>query len=201
MTARPEDTLVVYPWEHPLGARPLRDGRGEFRVWAPRAGTLSLEVAGRSYELDAAGHGVFEGVVSARPGDDYVYVVDGERFPDPCSRWQPEGLRGPSRLFDARALPGAADSFAAPRLEDVIIYELHIGTFSQEGDVRRRDPAPRPAGRARDHRDRGDAGRRVPPAPAVGAMTASTCRPPSPATAGRRDSPSSSPPPTPTAWR
>ena len=133
MTAGPEDTLTVYPWERPLGARALRDGRGEFRVWAPRATHLRLQVADRTYELDAAGNGIYEGVVSAQPGEDYVYLVDGEPFPDPCSRWQPEGLRGPSRLFDARALPGAADGFVGPLLTDLIIYELHIGTFSQEG--------------------------------------------------------------------
>jgi maltooligosyltrehalose trehalohydrolase len=133
MSSAFEDTLVVHPWERPLGARALRDGRGEFRVWAPRAKKLRLQVRDRSYELDAAGHGIYEGVVSAQPGDDYVYLIDGQSLPDPCSRWQPEGLRGPSRLFDARALPGAGDGFVSPRLSDTVIYELHIGTFSQEG--------------------------------------------------------------------
>ncbi len=128
-----EDRLAVYPWERTLGARPLDDGRAEFRVWAPRAQTLRLRVAGREYELDRAGYGVYEGVVSARTGDDYVYVVDGRELPDPASRWQPDGLRGPSRLFDARDLPGANDRFATPPLEDLVIYELHVGTFSDEG--------------------------------------------------------------------
>jgi maltooligosyltrehalose trehalohydrolase len=133
MPVNPEDNLVVYPWERTLGARPLRDGRTEFRVWAPHAQELRLRVAGREYELDAAGYGIYEGVVSARAGDDYVFVLDGTELPDPCSRWQPEGLRGPSRVFDARALPGAADGFIGPSPEQLIIYELHIGTFSQDG--------------------------------------------------------------------
>ena len=128
-----EDTLVVYPWERPLGARPLDDGRAEFRVWAPRAQRLALRVDGREYALDAAGFGVYEGVVSARAGEDYVFVVDGTELPDPASRHQPEGLRGPSRLFDARALPGAHDAFTPEPLERQVIYELHVGTFSAEG--------------------------------------------------------------------
>jgi maltooligosyltrehalose trehalohydrolase len=133
MTATPEDTLVVYPWERTLGARPLRDGRTEFRVWAPHAEKLRLMVGDREYQLDPGGFGIYEGIVSAHPGDDYVYEIDGVQLPDPCSRWQPEGLRGPSRVFDGRALPGAADGFIGPPLEQLIVYELHVGTFSEAG--------------------------------------------------------------------
>ncbi len=127
--------LTVYPWERPLGARPLRDGRAEFRVWAPRARTLALRVGERSYELDAAGCGVYEGVISAQPGEDYAYLLDGEatELPDPCSRWQPDGLRGRSRLLDSRGLPGAADGFTPVGADELIVYELHIGTFTEAG--------------------------------------------------------------------
>ncbi len=91
-----EDRLADYPWERTLGARPLRDGRAEFRVWAPRAERLMLRLGdGDDYTLDPAGFGIHEGVVSAAPGDDYTYLVDGRELPDPCSRWQPGGLRGP----------------------------------------------------------------------------------------------------------
>ena len=128
-----EGSLVVYPWERPLGARALRDDRGEFRVWAPRAQTLALRVGERAYELDGAGYGVYEGVVDARAGEDYAYVVDGHELPDPCSRWQPHGLRGRSRLLDVRGLPGAADGFVARPLEEQVVYELHVGTFTQAG--------------------------------------------------------------------
>jgi maltooligosyltrehalose trehalohydrolase len=133
MTHDPEDTLVDLPWERPLGARPLPDGRGEFRVWAPHAERLRLQVGDREYELDPAGHGIHEGVVSAHAGDDYRYLLDGQPLPDPASRWQPEGLRGPSRLFDARGLPGAGDGFSPAPLEEQVILELHVGTFSAEG--------------------------------------------------------------------
>jgi maltooligosyltrehalose trehalohydrolase len=133
MTPVAEDALAVYPWERTLGARPLSDGRAEFRVWAPRAETLRLRVGDREYTLDPAGFGVHEGVVSARAGEDYEYIVDGEAHPDPATRHQPAGLRGPSRLFDARALPGPRDGFVPQPLAEQIIYELHVGTFSAEG--------------------------------------------------------------------
>ncbi len=122
-----------YPWERPLGARVLDDGRAEFRVWAPRAGALRLEVGGRSHRLDTAGFGVYEGIVTAAPGEDYRYVIDAATLPDPCSRWQAQGLRGPSRLLDARALSAAGDGFQAPSVNELIVYELHVGTFTAEG--------------------------------------------------------------------
>jgi maltooligosyltrehalose trehalohydrolase len=74
---------------------------------------------------------VFEAVVDAQAGDDYKFVVDGgEAYPDPCSRWQPEGLRGPSRVV---ASPGVAPLENAPSLDQHVIYELHVGTFTSEG--------------------------------------------------------------------
>jgi maltooligosyltrehalose trehalohydrolase len=133
MPPRSLDTLTDLPWERPLGARPQRDGRTEFRVWAPRAQTVTLRTTGGDHTLDPAGFGVYEAVVAAQPGDDYLYVLDGEELPDPSSRWQPDGLRGPSRVFDARALPAAADGFQTPELADLIVYELHIGTFTEAG--------------------------------------------------------------------
>jgi maltooligosyltrehalose trehalohydrolase len=66
----------------------------------------------------------------ASPGDDYLFVLDGRRaFPDPCSRWQPNGLRGPSRVLR----PPAVERFAGPLLDRLVIYELHVGTFTNEG--------------------------------------------------------------------
>jgi maltooligosyltrehalose trehalohydrolase len=119
-----------YPWERALGARPRADGQTEFRVWAPRAHTVSLALHGSELPMREAGFGVHEALVAARPGDDFWFVLDGERFPDPCSRWQPEGLRGPSRVLDVPHLPHLP---RLARLEQAVIYELHIGTFSAEG--------------------------------------------------------------------
>ena len=85
---------AAYPWEQSLGARMLDPERAEFRVWAPRADTIALSLAGRDVAMHDAGYGVYETVTGASPGEDYEFVVDGERLPDPCSRWQPHGLRG-----------------------------------------------------------------------------------------------------------
>jgi maltooligosyltrehalose trehalohydrolase len=71
--------------------------------------------------------------VNAPHGTDYSFVLDGHELPDPCSRWQPDGLRGRSRVFDARALPAASDRFVAPAPDALLIYELHVGTFTREG--------------------------------------------------------------------
>jgi maltooligosyltrehalose trehalohydrolase len=125
-----------YPWERALGARPVDDDRAEFRVWAPRAETIELRLGAETLPLTDAGFGIHETVVAlpdpAQPTD-YEYLLDGRPLPDPCSRWQPEGLRGPSRLFDARSLPGSGDGFEPARPQDLVIYELHVGTFSDEG--------------------------------------------------------------------
>jgi maltooligosyltrehalose trehalohydrolase len=126
---RPEE---AYPWERPLGARRVDAEHAEFRIWAPRARDLAVVLDGRRESLTDAGHGVFETVAAVAPETDYAYLAspDGDPLPDPCSRWQPHGLRGPSRI------PPAADpapAFAAPALADLVIYELHVGTFSEAG--------------------------------------------------------------------
>ena len=120
----------AYPWERTLGARIVDAQRAEFRVWASRADTVAVAVGGAEHPMSDAGHGVFEAMVGAAAGDDYVFVLDGERLPDPCSRWQPEGLRGPSRLL---ADPPRSHVFVPPALRDLVVYELHIGTFSPAG--------------------------------------------------------------------
>jgi maltooligosyltrehalose trehalohydrolase len=86
----------------------------------------------RDHPLAAAGDGVWAGEAPAAPGDDYGFVVDGgDAWPDPASRWQPEGVRGPSRVLDTAAFDIAPG--AGLQLDDLVLYELHVGTFSPEG--------------------------------------------------------------------
>ena len=126
--------MPPYPFERRLGAFPLSGGKVEFRVWAPRPGDgLRLRVGGREHELEDAGYGIREAVVEAGPGDDYVYAIEGVEFPDPCSRWQPDGLRGPSRVLDTDGFAWTDEGFAPAALRDAVIYELHVGTFTPEG--------------------------------------------------------------------
>jgi maltooligosyltrehalose trehalohydrolase len=119
-----------HAWERPLGARSLDADHVEFRVWAPRARSIALELAGREVDLVEVGEGIYETVAEARWGDDYAFVVDGKRLPDPCSRWQPEGIRGPSRVLAQDPAPPLLDP---PSREQLVIYELHVGTFTPEG--------------------------------------------------------------------
>jgi maltooligosyltrehalose trehalohydrolase len=122
-----------YPFQRRLGAFPLRGGRAELRVWAPRPADVHVEVGGTQHPMTHAGYGIYEATVDAEPGDDYRFVVDGIALPDPCSRWQPEGLRGPSRLLDPGAFAWSDAEFRMPGLHDAVIYELHVGTFSAAG--------------------------------------------------------------------
>ena len=122
-----------YPWERPLGARVVDDALVELRTWAPAAQHARVHVRGVEHDLADEGYGVRSARVPASAGDDYWLVLDGKRFPDPASRWQPAGLRGPSRVLDAAAFAWSDAGFAAAPLRDTVLYELHVGTFTVEG--------------------------------------------------------------------
>ncbi len=111
-----------------LGAVPCGDGAADLCVWAPHAQAVSVR-SGEEVALDREG----ECWVGTFSGDDYRLVVDGEARPDPCSRWQPDGVAGPSRLLDSGAFQWSDDGWEGLTLEELVIYELHVGTFSEEG--------------------------------------------------------------------
>jgi maltooligosyltrehalose trehalohydrolase len=122
-------TATTFP---PLGALPNGDGSTTFRVWAPNVRSVAVAARGVRTELPPVGGGMFEGVAVAGIGDDYLFVLDGrERWPDPCSRAQPGGLRGPSRVLDPAALRRGPRAPVA--LDELVLYELHIGTFTDAG--------------------------------------------------------------------
>src|SRR3954463_8905003 len=101
-----------------------------FRVWAPRPGSVALRLRGEDLPLGEPDYlGWREVEAEAEHGENYFYVVDGEELPDPWTRWQPDGLRGPSRVFD----PQPGTPFETPALEELVIYELHVGTFTRDG--------------------------------------------------------------------
>ena len=70
----------------------------------------------------------------ARPGSRYRYVVDGTAFPDPASRRQPEGVHGPSEVEDPEAYEWTDLAWRGRAWEELVLYELHLGTFSETGD-------------------------------------------------------------------
>ena len=118
----------------PVGDRPGGDGTIELRVWAPKVRSLEVDLASGRHELADAGDGVYEALVPARAGDEYRLVVDGEEtHPDPCSRAQPHGVRGPSAVVDTGAFAWTDEGWKGVALDDLVIYELHAGTFTEEG--------------------------------------------------------------------
>jgi maltooligosyltrehalose trehalohydrolase len=117
-----------------LGAFPDGEGTTAFRVWAPAADTVEVAIDEQRHAMRAANDGVFEAHVAADVGSDYTFVIDRrERRPDPWSRSQPEGLRGASRVVDPARLRGETPGWAGVALDDLVVYELHVGTFSPEG--------------------------------------------------------------------
>jgi maltooligosyltrehalose trehalohydrolase len=114
-----------------LGAVPGDGGRTAFAVWAPAAEEVAVRVHGADEPLARGEDGVWRGEAEAAPGDDYLVVVGGAAWPDPMSRRQPEGVRGPSQVVDPSAFEIAPGPALA--LDDLVLYELHVGTFSPEG--------------------------------------------------------------------
>jgi maltooligosyltrehalose trehalohydrolase len=123
--------------ELPFGAQPEADGV-RFRLWAPRAGSVSLQLGdanpvGSPMAHEGEGWWVLTTAV-ARPGTRYRYVIDGKAFPDPASRRQPEGVHGPSEVGDPDAYDWSDVGWAGRPWEEIVLYELHLGTFSETGD-------------------------------------------------------------------
>src|SRR3954471_7750016 len=120
------------PWERPLGAVALGDGTVRFRVFSLDH-PPTLVVGDTEHAMEDEGHGTWVATVEAAAGDDYAYILDGRRLPDPHTRFQPEGLRGPSRVVDPGAWTWGDQGWGGVALEDLVVYELHVGTFTEEG--------------------------------------------------------------------
>ncbi len=123
----------TYPWERPLGAFPVDDGLVEFRVWAPHGGDVRVRVGDRRHPMHDAGHGIHEARIPAQAGEDYGFVLGDRELPDPATRSQPAGLRGPSRIIDPRTFPWTDAPYEPHALAALVIYELHVGAFTAEG--------------------------------------------------------------------
>jgi len=133
------DRLKKYPWKLDIGATVLEDGSVRFRVWAPRADSISVRIdsAGESrlVSLRREERGYFSTVVDGvREGDRYLYVLDdGTERPDPASRFQPDGVHGPSQIVDPRSFFWTDGAWKGRPLDEFLLYELHVGTFTGEG--------------------------------------------------------------------
>src|SRR5436305_2706773 len=113
-----------------LGAVP-HAGTVELTVWAPHARSLAAHTADGAHALDRGDGGMFTGEFPGGHGDEYLLALDGDAtYPDPCSRWQPYGVRGPSAVVDPERFAGERIGVS---LDELVIYELHVGTFTDEG--------------------------------------------------------------------
>jgi len=124
-------------WRLEFGARPLPTGGVQFRVWSPLTKNISVKVKTPREILVPMepSDGVFSAVVKEiGTGSDYMYVIDGKKErPDPVSRFQPNGVHGPSRVIEPNAFKWTDVAWEGLALEDYVIYELHIGTFTPGG--------------------------------------------------------------------
>lgn len=126
---------------YPLGAHVLPGGRCSFKVWAPHAPDVALEILPRRQGEDPrrielhSHHGVLGAVVDdVIDGDRYAFVFpDGRKRPDPRSRRQPDGVHGPSAVVDTSLFGFPRGKPHLPPLREHVIYELHVGTFSKAG--------------------------------------------------------------------
>lgn len=126
----------------PVGAEPQPSGGAHFRVWAPRRKTVEVmlersDAGGGAvpYELDREGNGYFSGIIlDAAPDMLYRYRLDRKNsYPDPASRFQPDGPHGPSQIIDPGEFGWTDGNWRGIQLPGQIVYEMHIGTFTREG--------------------------------------------------------------------
>jgi maltooligosyltrehalose trehalohydrolase len=119
----------------------------QFRVWAPEEQSVEVVLERRSSRdereirsLTRGERGYWSAVFDdSVPGDKYRYRLGGDDrrvYPDPASRYQPQGVHGPSEIIDTDAFLWTDGEWHSPRLQDLVIYELHVGTFSAQGTFR-----------------------------------------------------------------
>jgi maltooligosyltrehalose trehalohydrolase len=120
-----------------LGANRLADGRWEFLLWAPNARSVSLHLlhSGELLTMAPLSRGYFRRTVeNLEPGTRYFFQLDGAReLPDPASRFQPEGVHGPSEVVDLNQFHWTDQNWQGRTLERSIFYEIHVGTYTAQG--------------------------------------------------------------------
>jgi maltooligosyltrehalose trehalohydrolase len=103
---------------------------------------VELELSGtaavpRRYAMRTAEHGHFElELAQISPGQRYAFRLNGgPPRPDPMSRSQPDGVHAPSAMWDPAVFAWTDSSWKGVRREDLVVYELHVGTFTREGTL------------------------------------------------------------------
>ena len=124
----------------PLGANRRANGDWEFSVWAPERKKTALHVVGnheRFIPMTKNQDGYFQVLLrDVEPQSRYVYQLDDlHEYPDPASRFQPDGVHGTSEIVDLAAFQWTDTNWKAPSLQESIFYELHVGTYSEKGSL------------------------------------------------------------------
>ncbi len=129
-------TLPVTQLHRYLGATPLSDSLTRFCVWAPRHERLEIKNASSdmTHSLSKCESGYHMGSIDGFAAGDlyYVQIPNGPARPDPASRFQPQGVHGPSQIID-RQFAWTDSQWNGVRRDDLVIYELHIGALTEEG--------------------------------------------------------------------
>ncbi|HSU56546.1 MAG TPA: malto-oligosyltrehalose trehalohydrolase [Candidatus Dormibacteraeota bacterium] len=131
----------MYRRKFPIGAEVMPAGGGHFRVWAPNSERVFLELSRQQrmaplqeIEMEREGRGYFSvELKEARAGMFYKFKLGSGSFPDPASRFQPQGPHGPSQIVDPDSFRWTDGGWKGVRRERQVIYEMHIGTFTREG--------------------------------------------------------------------
>jgi maltooligosyltrehalose trehalohydrolase len=126
----------------PVGAEVQPQGGVHFRVWAPRRKTVRVVLehgpgSPASLPLTAENNGYFSGLLAPAAADSiYRFELDGDsgRYPDPASRFQPDGPHGASKVIDGSKFEWTDRAWPGVKLERQILYEIHVGTFTKEGN-------------------------------------------------------------------
>jgi maltooligosyltrehalose trehalohydrolase len=121
-----------------LGVTYLPGVGAEFLVWAPNSRSVGIRVVDnkdKCISMEPLEHGYHYALAEdLRPGDRYLYRLDdGRELPDPASRFQPEGVHGPSQIVDTGSFDWTDQTWRMRPLEETVFYELHVGTYTAEG--------------------------------------------------------------------
>ena len=121
----------------PIGAELPASGGVHFRVWAPKCRRVEVETGcdDQGKALEAEGNGYFSGILpDLQAGSRYSFRLDdGRSFPDPASRYQPDGPHGRSQVVDPWRFSWTDAAWRGLEPKSHIVYELHIGTFTPQG--------------------------------------------------------------------
>jgi maltooligosyltrehalose trehalohydrolase len=116
------------------GAERVDGNRWRFRLWAPGLSEMGLLLDGTRHSMNRAADGWFETECRAASGETYTFELFGnQQVPDPAARAQAGDVHGPSRLVDPQAYEWASAWRGRP-WDEAILYELHVGTFSDTRD-------------------------------------------------------------------